>query len=444
MNYILTRFRAASSKADVFEAKIASAVDEADTSDSDETFVYDSNPPDGRDRPQRFHSRTPSATSMASQVDRNGMRSIHQVLDGPAGAAVAVKKNMKFVNNFSSGNDSGIGDDEASKGSGRSNGGSSRGTTRQQYHLGRFGRTVPRDGHPSLFDNESPFLLNTAARPRPGANSTNPRQPSGPPSPASTRPRERLTDDAGGVLAPSAYDLDDTTGADDERTPLIQSSVRSGRAARGRRHPEPRAAGLPPAAAVLPQPPRHVPGGHGHDHARHLRRHRLHVRHVAAAEPHRARQHHQRDCERAGAHVRHDHPGPQPQHRRRHRRRRRHGRFAKSPHAGTDSEWWRRPHGDGTLAARADASIPEVPKNDTAPNMLLGHIFEFDSPLSFEGSFFHNGLSPSTAAVRIRRPGNETDGGSERWERIMADEFTLIVKGSLKYSLPSATACAAP
>ncbi|KAK5195385.1 Vacuolar inheritance and morphology protein [Exophiala xenobiotica] len=67
------------SKADLFEAKVASAVDEADTSDSDETFVYESNPPDNR--PTRHHSRTPSATSLASQ-EQYGARSKHGVRSG--------------------------------------------------------------------------------------------------------------------------------------------------------------------------------------------------------------------------------------------------------------------------------------------------------------------------------------------------------------------------
>jgi hypothetical protein len=68
--------------------------------------------------------------------------------------------------------------------------------------------------------------------------------------------------------------------------------------------------------------------------------------------------------------------------------------------------------------------------------MRLGTIRRFDSPLSFEGSFFHQGVSSSTGAVRLHRPGNGTDGGSERWERILDDEFDLILKGVLKYSLP--------
>jgi hypothetical protein len=51
------------SKAEIFAAKIASAVDEAaHSSDSDETFVYESNPPESQ-RPK--WSRNPSASSLA-------------------------------------------------------------------------------------------------------------------------------------------------------------------------------------------------------------------------------------------------------------------------------------------------------------------------------------------------------------------------------------------
>lgn len=119
--------------------------------------------------------------------------------------------------------------------------------------------------------------------------------------------------------------------------------------------------------------------------------------------------------------------------------------FAKSPHAGTDSEWWRRPHDSGSFSARRssngdletlDDPKDDPPLDDSAPNMRLGTIREFDSPLSFEGSFFHQGISASTGEVRLQRPGNGTDGGSERWERILQDEFDLILKGVLKYSLP--------
>jgi hypothetical protein len=118
--------------------------------------------------------------------------------------------------------------------------------------------------------------------------------------------------------------------------------------------------------------------------------------------------------------------------------------FAKSPHAGTDSEWWRHTHpgevgpppprkiGEGGIETQE--AVPDDP--DTAPNMRLGTITGFDSALSFEGSFFHKGISYSSGEVRLKNPGNGTYGGPERWERILEDEFQLILKGVLKYTLP--------
>jgi hypothetical protein len=80
---------------------------------------------------------------------------------------------------------------------------------------------------------------------------------------------------------------------------------------------------------------------------------------------------------------------------------------------------------------------PDDPPDDgSAPNMRLGTITEFDNPLSFEGSFFHQGTSSSTSELRLHLPGNNTAGGSERWGRIIEEEFDLVVKGVLRYSLP--------
>ncbi|KAK9237871.1 vacuolar segregation subunit 7-domain-containing protein [Lipomyces kononenkoae] len=57
------------SKADIFAAKIASAVGDHDSSDSDETFVYESNPRDSQ--PGKFKpSRSPSVTSLAASLSR--------------------------------------------------------------------------------------------------------------------------------------------------------------------------------------------------------------------------------------------------------------------------------------------------------------------------------------------------------------------------------------
>ncbi|KAL2021809.1 hypothetical protein VTK56DRAFT_6583 [Thermocarpiscus australiensis] len=432
----------ASSKADIFEAKVASAVEEANSSDSEETFVYDSNPPDARDRPQRFHSRTPSATSMVSQIDRSGMRSIHAVMES-AGPPVMVKKSMKFVNssNVNSNSESPFVDDDG-KGTGRSHAGSARGTARHHHHFGRWGRNGAGNGHPSLFAEHSPFGASLAA------GNVGSRQSSGPPSP---RLGNRGIVPKRGTHLSVGYDLDDTTGADDETTPLIQSgTLRSSRSGRNRR-------GMHSLRSIESQTYRSPPSflnrfasclvltvmlllvvsgaiGFMFATSQPLTDIQLvSMDHVVASQQElmldlTIKAHNPNVVvvvvDAADIEV-----------------------FAKSPHAGTDSEWWRHTHpgeigpppprkiGEGGVEAMEASPDPSNP-DDSSPNMRLGTITGFDSALSFEGSFFHRGVSYSTGEVRLKNPGNGTYGGPERWERIVEDEFQLILKGVLKYTLP--------
>ncbi|KAI0536983.1 hypothetical protein GGR58DRAFT_371399 [Xylaria digitata] len=427
----------ASSKADIFEAKVASAVEEANSSDSDETFVYDSNPPDA-ERPRRYHSRTPSAASMASQADRNGLRSIHAVLDSGS-HNVPVKKNMKFVNPYNgSGNDGLQGDDDG-RGTSRSNVGSARGTARHHHHPGRWGRNGGNN-HLSLFDNESPFP--NASRSKFSGNIS--RQPSNPPSPRSSNAnRGWLSSGKRQIALSNGYDMDDTTpGADDERTPLLQpGTVRTIRSNRNRRnmplrnlesqtyHPNPSFLNRFASCLVLTVMLLLViTGGIGFMFATSqpltdvtL----LKIGNVLASEQElmfdlTVRAHNPNVVvvmiDSADIEV-----------------------FAKSRHAGNDSEWWRHPHGD-------DMKILDDPKNDppdvnepddgTSPNMRLGNVHTFDSPLTYEGSFFQRGFTTSSGELRLPHPGNTTESGTERWERIISDEFTLVIKGVLKYTLP--------
>ncbi|KAI1085261.1 vacuolar segregation subunit 7-domain-containing protein [Whalleya microplaca] len=440
---LLTRGpRPASSKADIFEAKVASAVEEANSSDSDETFVYDSNPPDAGDRPRRYHSRTPSTTSMASQVDRNGMRSIHTVLEGTTAPSFPVKKNMKFVNAYNSvGNENAIGDDDG-RGTARSSAGSTRGTGRQHPHPGRWGRNNSSN-HLSLFDNESPFP--NAARSKLSGN--NSRQTSNPTSPRFSASRTWATNSKRQMITlPDRYDFDDTTtGADDERTPLIPSGTpRSMRSSRSRRTHlrnvesqtyRQRPSFLNRFASCLVLTVMLllvITGAIGFMFATSQPLtgiELMKISNVLASEQElmmdiTVKAHNPNvvviQIETADLEV-----------------------FAKSPHAGTDSDWWRHPNGDlfDTLDdPKNDPPVVELPGDDSpdesSPNMRLGNILKFDSPLSYEGSFFQTGISTSTGGLRLGRPGNDTDGGSERWERIMSDDFTLIVKGVLKYTLP--------
>lgn len=439
VTYLLTRgSRPASSKADIFEAKVASAVEEANSSDSDETFVYDSNPPDA-ERPRRYHSRTPSAASMASQADRNGMRSIHAVLDSGA-HNVHVKKSMKFVNTYNSNANDVLQGDDDGRGTSRSNVGSARGTARHHHHPGRWSRNNG-NSHLSLFDNESPF----PAAPRTKFSSSNPRQASNPPSPRFNTNTNRTWLPSGKrqISLANGYDMDDTTpGADDERTPLLQTgTVRTSRFNRNRQngplrnlesqtyHQNPSFLNRFASCLVLTVMLLLViTGGIGFMFATSqplTNVELLKIGNVLASEQELmfdlTVQAHNPNVvvvmiDSADIEI-----------------------FAKSRHAGNDSEWWRHPHGD-------DFKILDDPKDDqpdmnepddtTSPNMRLGNVHTFDSPLTYEGSFFQRGSTTSSGELRLARPGNTTDSGTERWERIISDEFTLVIKGVLKYTLP--------
>lgn len=430
----------ASSKADIFEAKVASAVEEANSSDSDETFVYDSNPPDAPDRPRRYHSRTPSTTSVVSQVDRGGLRSIHSLLDnGPVNPAI--KKNMKFVNTYGSNTAESLTGDEDGKGtgSGRSNAGSTRAGGRHHHHGNRWGRNNSSN-HLSLFDNESPFPH--AARSKLGG--THSRHSSNPPSPRFPQGRSGIQNSKRQMAMAGGYDLDDnaTPMADDERTPLLHlNGNRSVRSNRGRR-----AGGMRPRNDLESGGYHHGPsflnrfasclvltimlllvimGAVGFMFATSQQLDGIElvrIGNVIASEQElmmdiTVRAHNPNivvvSIDSADIEV-----------------------FAKSPHAGTDSEWWRHPHDGIEILDDNDGDDDESHPDEKSPNMRLGNIMELDSPLSFEGSFFQSGNSMSSSELRLTRPGNGTDGGSERWERILEDEFTLILKGVLKYTLP--------
>lgn len=430
----------AASKADNFEAKIASAVDEANTSDSEETFVYDSNPPDKAERSnRRFHSRTPSATSMVSQAERQNLRSIYGVMEG-CGHGPVPKKSMKFVNTFNgNASDSLTPGDEDGKGSGRSAGGSTRGTVRH-HHIGRWGRQ-PGNGHASLFDTESPFP--NAAKSKLVPSNNNSRNPSGPPSPRSgLSTRGHLHTKRSSMQMSSSYDLDDTTGADDERTPLI-STLRSSRGNRSRRGPHNlrqaesqtytrRSSYLNRFAACLVLTVMLllvITGAIGFMFATSQPMTDIDI--VSIKNVVTSEQVLMFDLT-VKAHnpnivvVTIDHANLEI--------------FAKSEFAGTGSDWRKHHRDPGAVPIPIDGPPrmfePGETEDETRPNVLLGRITEFDSPLTFEGSLFHQGTSSSTGEMQLPNPGNGTSGGSERWERIYQNQFDLIVKGVVKYRLP--------
>lgn len=424
------------SKADLFEAKVASAVDEADSSDSDETFVYESNPPDNR--PSRHHSRTPSATSLASQ-DQHGVRSKHGVRSGSH--AIAGKKSMKFSNSAYNNHLDGETGVE-----GRAN---QRNTsmTPRHHHISRHGRPH----HTSLFDADSPFTQGSKAN-SPRASVNNVSRLSRPNSPRLNNGRLPVSARKGEPF--DHYD----DAADDERAPLI-GSVRINRARHSRR---------PPSATL-----RHIDFIDDYEERGYCGRYGgclflgfvvvmicvgitafvmalnrplievsiKQIQNVLASE-----QELMLDLQVEAVNtnlfaitvneldV---------------------NLFAESPYVGLGASWdakagalrwghrqnpdnqeltWPPWHADDGVDEGTDPI--DDPESGTQ-KMLLGRILEFDSPLVFEASPLRRTLASSVGEIRLAKPGNKTEeGGSARWERVLQHHFDLIVRGVIKYQLP--------
>lgn len=452
------RGRTASSKADIFEAKVASAVDEVDSSDSEETFVYESNPPESLSaRPNRYHSRTPSATSMVSQMDQYGPKSRqdgHHIIAG--------KKSMKFANNpYHSAGYSGEATDGTIRGTGHS-GRTSVGNASHVHYGGRFVRGGV--SHPSLFDTDSPFPQ--ASRPLRGAAAhvarSSPRA-SSLKSPPLLQVSRGTKKSAQSIL----YDFEGE-GADDERTPLV-NSVRSVRSRYSRR-------GVAGASRQSPSA--------DEDQNPYCRRATAFVsmwslfallvggiiimlamcskslydvqveeiRHVLASEQEIMLDLHVQAVNPNLIAVQVNNLDVNI--------------FAKSRYVGTNELWRSHPN----LRPKQTISDGEASEENVSPNhlrqaepepeyqvldnvdegtdpiddpevdtqtMLLGRIFEFDSPLIFEASPIRHQPFSSTGGLRLAQPGNKSEeGGTRRWERVMQHDFELIIRGVLRYSTP--------
>lgn len=445
---LIDNTREASSKADIFEAKVANAVSEANSSDSDETYVYESNPPESQSRGERHHSRTPSATSGQSSADyRAGMRSIDNLLNSHRG--ITGKRSLKFSNNpyNSSGLDSESGErlDGTFRGSSRGSGSGSQ----NHHHIGRFGRIGSH--HHSLFGTDSPFSpeskLRTATEP------DSPRQGPATNSPKTGKPHHlRLAGSGSNHGRGTQYDFDGD-GADDESTPLMSTVHRTPRA-RGAKRPLSsyirdsgyyehrqrsclaRFAGCITMGVVVLLA---VLAAVGFLFATTQPLYKLEVKEiknvlaseqeimldllVSATNPNIFAV----TVSDMDVNV-----------------------FAKSKHVGTDRLW--REHGRSRQRGlRRERRRPSLwpsdnvdegtdpiddPESD-AQTMLLGRILQFDSALSFASSPLKRHRHTSTGEVRLERPGNQTEaGGTERWERVLQYPFELIIRGVLKYELP--------
>lgn len=444
----------ASSKADIFEQKVASAMDQTNSSDSEETFVYESNPPEPplSARPHRFHSRTPSATSTASQLDQHGMRARQ---DGHH--SIAGKKSMKFANNsyHSFSNLQGENDQGTVRGPNHS---SRAGNVSHHHHIGRYGRSG--NGHTSLFDNDSPFHSTMKVR-TPTGNVA--RISSRPTTPRS--PHTRIPGTPKKAEEPLLYDLEDE-GADDERAPLI-GSMRTGR---NRRRPIPGTLRNGYAAEekdyracrrvtmytlsgalialiiaaivivlVMCSKPLDEVCIKGIENVLASEQEMLFDLRVHAVNPNIVA------IQVSDLNI---------------------DIFAKSKYVGTDRLWRsgemdekvgvsgpsigssrqndkhrlkhrKSPHEYHATDGVDEGTDPiEDPETDSH-TMLLGRIFEFDSPLAFDPSPMRHHTVSSIGEVRLDKPGNKTEaGGTARWEKVILHDFELLVRGVIKYSLP--------
>jgi hypothetical protein len=443
--------RKASSKADVFEQKVASAVDEANSSDSEATFIYESNPLEQQPfRSRRQHSRTPSMTSIASLADpRLAIRDTHK---NPG-----KKSSMKFTNPY---NNSTLDADALERGEGTMRVNSVRaGTGSHHHYIGRHGQGRGALSH-IVLDSDSSVAQSSRAR---GSSSRLPSQPNS--------PRFHNFSVANGHSNGShkygelsTYDIDAGIVADDERTPLIPSS-RSPRIRTPRRRD----------SVTLH---RHLERRHRHNGGWCRRfagclvlsilllvvifssvglifattkpltdvsvRDVLNVVAtqdeimldlvVSAVNPNII------GVTIADMDV---------------------SVFAKSKHVGSD-KWWRL-HGEGSLgneedwqhidASEADEKLTiakdgidegtdpiEDPDVGEPRTMSLGRISNFDLPLIFEGSFFKRRRAESIGEIRLLHPGSKTEiGGVKRWEEVLQYPFEFIVRGTFKYQLPLST-----
>ncbi|OAX78067.1 hypothetical protein ACJ72_07628 [Emergomyces africanus] len=446
-----------SSKADIFEAKVASAVDEADSSDSAETFVYESNPPDSHPvRQLRYHSRTPSTASMTSQADQYGAWSRL----GHRDQTITGKRSMKFTN-AGYGTLDADGDQSSGRGSGRTNGHIN--TTRHS-HIGRHGR----NGHTSVLD-QSPFLASQSPK------SSRHNLSNGSKQAYRGSHSYRMTGSAKNNGDTYGYDFDGE-GADDERAPLV-GSVRVTRSRHGRRpnsaslrqmeYMEQRQrswfsrygfciilltftflliGGATTAVVGLMKPLTGV----------HVRK----IQNVLASEQEimfglkvqainpnlMSLTINDMDVNifaksryvgsESFRHASGSHPDIVVVPRTKDSRMR--ARLARSLKPNTrsigDST-----HATGGVDKGTDPIFDEPPEDPAGDpqTMLLGRIFHFDSPLTFESSPWKHEPSISMGEVRLAKPGNKTEeGGTARWERVLQHPFELIVRGVVKYQLP--------
>ncbi|KAK3672195.1 Vacuolar inheritance and morphology protein [Recurvomyces mirabilis] len=461
--------RKASSKADIFEQRVASAVEQENTSDSDETFVYESNPPEPQPRP-RHHSRTPSVTSAHSTADqqRGGVRSFGEMMDEQR--RVNGKRSMKFSNNPYNDLDSPD---------------SRNGTVRSHHarHFGKFGRG---GSQASMYDPDSPFTQ--ASKLRTGHLNMRQSRPNSPRSPQSLQQRDlgqqRPSALFNGHKAEHSFDFDGE-GADDERTPLVGTvratrnrgharnlsdsvrsideyySIRSQRSWCGRLGGC--VIGICVFLAVILSAVAFLIMSNRPLYEVQIRK----IQNVLASEQEimldllveainpNALSITVADMD-LNVFAKSKYVGSnsdyltssvsRPTTARRKRPSRSSEDVQGSPaKAGNPNPWqdltghWHAPSSSSSSNGGGvdHGTDPDPDFEKDAQTMLLGRIFHFDQALAFEGSPIKRHQHFSVGELRLQRPGNKTEvGGTERWENVLKHPFELIVRGVLKYQLP--------
>ena len=450
-SYTNLRTREASTRADVFEDRVKNAMEEATSDDSDETFVYESNPPENQTRPSRHHSRTPSGASLASMTERGIMRSIAKALEQ---RPVPKIRSMKFASNNSN---YGTADEDGEALNGTVRARDRTGSSMQHHHMGRQNRNGT--GQSSLLDEENPLFPLSKTRSLTAVGGRG--------SQAARVAAQQLRNSS--VKRGDGYSsLDmDADVADDERTPLV-GTVRTPRSTRTQR-----------------------PSRYRYTELRHPSRPRksvvtrimgciiilltvsilsfgvvcflfamckpltdltvVNITNVIASEQElmldlivEAVNPNLVPVTITDMDV---------------------NLFAKSKYVGSEKWWREHPHIDPAAPDTVDRAAarrlrqsgvtakarpikiaiplppdaePPTAKDPTAgQTLLLGHVSAFDNPLTFDGSFWERRAHRSTGSLRLSKPGNRTElGGTERWERVLKHDFELLVRGVLLYSKP--------
>ena len=230
---------------------MAAAVHEADSSDSDETYVYESNPPD--QRPTRFHSRTPSTSSVhGTLLGGPDPRVRNHSLHDQQGQALA-KSKMKFGGNRESSNASIYGDTDNSNVNGNGVFGTAGGAAGSSRNEPRYHR---HNGHRSILPDDSPFAEPKTTQRNPGMSHISPKNLASPTARTHTKNGRNSVGGGGngygdgGGSKRNSRNLDRryAPGAegDDERVPLLHHTSRHERDRNPRARPR-----RPPSTSLL-------------------------------------------------------------------------------------------------------------------------------------------------------------------------------------------------